>query len=104
MAKVLFVRITGGLGLASLALFFLGLIPFLSADPTAGAGLARGSAGKAAPFTVNHQFKGDRLPVAGTRAVERTPAHPTEIPVGCDASFSPISSPKLGLVYGRCMT
>lgn len=104
MAKLLFVRIAGGLGMASLALFFLGLIPFLSADPTAGAGLTRGSAGKAAPVTVNRQFKGDRLPITGARAAERTEDRPKDIPLGCDASFSPITSPRLALIYGRCMT
>jgi hypothetical protein len=104
MAKVLFVRIAGGFGLASLALFFLGLIPFLSADPTAGAGLTKGPASRSPAFSVNRQFKGDRLPLIATQATERTSDHPKEIPVGCDASFSPISAPRLALVFGRCTT
>ena len=55
----LFVRIGGALGVTALALCFLGLIPFLSAGPTAGAGFVPGTPG----FTVNREFKGDRLPI-----------------------------------------
>ncbi len=62
MVKVVFVRTAGALGVMSLALFIVGIVPFLSADPTAGAGLFK------APYTVNHEFKGDRLPLA---AVDR---------------------------------
>jgi len=106
MAKLLFVRTAGALGAISLALFFVGVVPFLSADPTAGAGLT----GKA-PYTVNHEFKGDRLPLtavdssvsrgAASRLRARTPE---EIPVGCDPAFSPVSSPRMAYFYGRCMT
>jgi len=97
MAKLLFVRIAGGVGLVSLALFFVGLIPFLSADPTAGAGLS----GRTPAFTVNHEFKGDRLPV--DVIVSRDATRRQEIPVGCEASFSPISAPRLAYIYGRCI-
>lgn len=101
MGKLLFVRLAGGIGLVSLALFFVGLIPFLSADPTAGAGLV----GRTPSFSVNREFKGDRLPVnmAADRDAKRSEAHPQEIPVGCDASFSPISAPRLAYIYGRCI-
>jgi hypothetical protein len=101
MARLLFVRIAGGLGLTSLALFFVGVMPFLSADPTAGAGLI----GKAAGFSVNREFKGDRLPMLdGNSVALRTPRRPEKIPYGCDASFSPISAPRLAYIYGRCTT
>jgi hypothetical protein len=102
MASLLFVRIAGGLGAVSLALFFVGLIPFLSANPTAGAGLT----GRTPAFSVNHEFKGDRLPLnsAILRAAQRMTGHPREIPVGCDPSFSPISAPALAYIYGRCMS
>lgn len=105
MAK-LFVRIAGALGMTGLALFFVGLIPFL-ADPTVGAGIAA----KAPSFSVNRQFKGDRLPVANAATVARRglstqqqSSKPQKIPVGCEGSFSPISSPRLAHVIGRCMT
>lgn len=103
MAK-LFVRIGGALGMTGLALFFVGLIPFF-ADPTVGAGI------KAPNFSVNRQFKGDRLPVANAPSVARRglstqeqSSKPPKIPVGCEGSFSPISSPRLAHVIGRCMT
>jgi hypothetical protein len=101
MSRHLFVRIASGLGIASLALFFLGLIPFLSIDPSAGAGLHR-----TPNFSVNREFKGDRLPITPVSASSRRAIlqHPDEIPVGCDASFSPISAPRLAYIYGRCTT
>jgi hypothetical protein len=103
MVKLMFARLAGGLGLVSLALLFLGLIPFLSADPTAGAGLA----GRTSSPSVNREFKGDRLPIPDanfTQKAARRVQHPGEIPVGCDASFSPITAPRLAYIYGRCTT
>ena len=105
MAK-LFTRIAGALGITALALLFVGLIPFF-ADPTVSAGIAA----KAPSFSVNRQFKGDRLPVFGAPSVARRglstqeqSAKPQRIPVGCEGSFSPISSPRLAHIVGRCMT
>jgi hypothetical protein len=105
MAK-LFVRIAGALGVTALALFFVGLIPFF-ADPTVGAGIAA----KAPSFSVNRQFKGDRLPVPSAPTVARRgfstqeqSSKPQKIPIGCEGSFSPISSPRLAHIVGRCMT
>jgi hypothetical protein len=108
MAKLLFVRMAGVLGVTALASFFVGLIPFLSVEPSAGAGLT----GRTPAFSVNREFKGDRLPLPsdinsavsnGALRSEHSQM-PGEIPVGCDAAFSPISSPHLAYVYGRCMT
>jgi hypothetical protein len=106
MARHLFVRTAGAMGVILLALFIVGVVPFLSADPTAGAGLT----GKA-PYTVNHEFKGDRLPrTAVDSSVSRDVASrlraraPEEIPVGCDRAFSAVSSPRMAYFYGRCMT
>jgi hypothetical protein len=105
MAKLLFARIAGVLGLTSLAVFFVGLIPFLSADPSAGAGLTAKPA-----YSVNRDLKGDRLPLpseinsAVSRNESRSPAPAREIPVGCDPSFSPVSAPQLAYIYGRCTT
>jgi hypothetical protein len=105
MAK-LFARIAGALGITALALSFVGLIPFFT-DPTIGAGIGA----KAPSFSVNREFKGDRLPVSGAPSVARRglstqeqSLKPTKIPVGCEGSFSPISSPRLAHVVGRCMT
>ncbi len=103
MSRHLFVRTAGGLGIVALALLFVGLIPFISVDPSAGAGLIH----RIPAFSVNREFKGDRLPIAPVSAASRRAVqqqHREEIPVGCDASFSPISAPKLAYVYGRCMT
>jgi hypothetical protein len=111
MAKVLFVRMAGGLGVVALATFIVGLVPFLSADPSAGAGFAGSPATPA--YTVNHEFKGDRLPLPSdtNSAVTRTDfglrqdaRSPADIPVGCDPAFSPVSAPRLAYFYGRCVT
>jgi hypothetical protein len=103
MAKQLFVRISGALGVTSLALLFVGLIPFLGAGPSAGAGLG---VNKLPAFTVNRELKGDRLPLPSeiNSAISRNIQTPRAIPVGCDASFSAISAPRLAYVFGRCLT
>jgi hypothetical protein len=102
MSRRLVVHIASGLGIVSLAVFFLGLIPFLSIDPSAGAGLLR----RTPALSVNREFKGDRLPIAPVSAASRRAIqqHPEEIPVGCDAAFSPISAPRLAYIYRRCTT
>jgi len=107
MTRLMFVRIIGALGTTSLALFFVGLIPFLAAGPSAGAGLAV----RTPTFTVDRTFKGDRLPLPSdiNSAVSRNETRPQsqaprEIPIGCDASFSPVSSPSLSHIFGRCTT
>jgi hypothetical protein len=105
MTKPLFVRFTGAFGVTSLALFFVGLIPFLSAEPTVGAGFTPA-------FSVNREYKGDRLPLPSdiNSAVSRNDIRsqrrlqmPAEIPVGCDLAFSPVSAPRMAYFYGRCM-
>ena len=109
MAKLLFVRIAGALGVTSLALFFVGVVPFLSIAPTAGAGFVPSTPG----FTVNREFKGDRLPLHSALnssvwqpefGSQTDASAPHEIPFACEPSFSPISAPRLAYVYGRCMT
>jgi hypothetical protein len=102
----LFVRVAGGLGATALGIFFLGLIPFIGAEPSAGAGLSRTPA-----VSVNREFKGDRLPLASetNRAVSRVEPSPSrfaphEVPVGCDPAFSPVSAPRLAFYFGRCTT
>jgi hypothetical protein len=108
MAKLVFVRIAGGLGIGALAVFMVGLVPLLSANPTAGASFTGST-----PYTANREFKGDRLPLpsdtnsavsrieSGWRQNARTRG---DIPAGCDPAFSPVSSPRLAFYYGRCTT
>jgi hypothetical protein len=120
MAK-LFVRIAGALGITALALFFVSVIPFF-ADPIVGAGFAA----KPPSFSVNREFKGDRLPASSiapvaSRSRSQNGANtrdlgnrdlsgqdqaqkPRRIPIGCEGVFSPISSPRLAHIVGRCMT
>ena len=97
MTRLLFVRFAGALGVTALALFFVGLIPFLSAEPSAGAWLA-------STFSVNREYKGDRLPLPSDIRSQRRSQMPAEVPVGCDPAFSPVSSPRMAYFYGRCMT
>ncbi len=125
MAK-LFIRIAGALGITALALFFVSVIPFF-ADPIVGAGFAA----KPPSFSVNREFKGDRLPASSIAPVasrsrpqngpntrdlgardlgardlggQDQAQKPRRIPIGCEGSFSPISSPRLAHILGRCMT
>ncbi len=103
-------------GLVSLSLFTAALITF-PAWPTTGAGFW-----ETPSISVNRALKGDRLPINGTP--DASPLHPissppaqlpdesqpapprprtrAQIPLGCDAAFSPISSPLLAHVFRRC--
>jgi hypothetical protein len=105
--KLTFIRVAGALGVTALALFFAGLIPLLSAKPSAGAGFT-----STPSFTVNRRLKGDRLPLPSeiNTAVSRDnfrsrySLQPAAIPVGCEGAFSPVASPRLAYIFGRCMT
>ena len=115
MGQRLWLRMAAGLGIVVLAILFLSMLPVLSEISNADA--QRG----AEPFGVNRALKGDLLPLipvaqSGVRT-ERPDAgqkiggsrqqgtQPSErLPVGCDPAFSPISSPHLAKVFGRCMT
>jgi hypothetical protein len=106
MTRLLFFRFAGTLGMTALGLVIVGLIPFLSNEPSAGAVLTPG-------VSVNREFKGDRLPLPSdiNSAVsqndirsQRRGLMPAEIPVGCDPAFSPVSAPRMAYFYGRCMT
>lgn len=103
MARPLMLRMAGALGAAVLAVLFVALVPFVGAGLDAGADPA-----KAPAVTVNREFKGDRLPLPVGLSIARGPfglqqTRPGEIPLGCDAAFSPISAPALASLYGRCM-
>jgi hypothetical protein len=106
MAKQLFVRTASAAGLVALALFFLGVDPFLSAGAVFNNG---------APISVDRSLKGDRLPVADP-AIAYAPdwqnefgavprAQPTaQMPFGCDAAFSTITAASASNIYRRCMS
>jgi hypothetical protein len=106
MTKFLFVRLAGALATAALALFIVGLVPFLDAVSTAGAGLAT----RTLPVTVDRSYKGDRLPLfaeaksAVSHSETKSSQSPHEVPFACEPAFSPVSSPRLALIYGRCLS
>ena len=118
MAKPLFARIAGMLSITLLAVCFVGLLPLLSAARTTG------NISSVPGVTVNREFKGDLLPFHAAlnssilesdfaalkqlRVQSQTEAPhqimPHEIPFACDPSFSPVATPRLAYVYGRCMS
>ncbi|HTZ02497.1 MAG TPA: hypothetical protein VMC05_09210 [Xanthobacteraceae bacterium] len=118
MIKLLFVRIAGALAVTSLAIVFVGLIPFLGGAPGMGANYAPHDPG----ISVNRELKGDRLPthtaaaaptillndfatLARARAQAGSEsAGPPNVPFACERSFSPVASPRLAYVYGRCLS
>jgi len=96
MAKQLLLRMVSGVGLLTLAFFFVGVDPF-----SAGAVLSNS-------FTVDRTLKGDRLPVTiapDWQSVFREPlSRPrVQMPFACDAAFSMISSSAAANYFGRCM-
>jgi hypothetical protein len=104
MARALFVRLAGAAGLLALSFLLVGVIPFLGAGPSVGAGFFTRTPAAA----VNRAFKGDRLPMPSEINSALTKSEPQRsqiskhVPDGCDRSFSPISAPQLANVYGRC--
>jgi hypothetical protein len=107
MVKQLSLRVASAAGLFALALFLLGIAPFLSVD----AGLT----GMAPAVSVDRSLKGDRLPRSDP-AISGMPDWQAEfdiqpriqpraqIPLGCDPVFSTIQAPAVANVYRRCLT
>ncbi len=110
------VRLVCAGALVSLAFFFGSLDPFLRAAPITSTAVSD----RTPPVSVNRYRKGDRLPLfkssdnaapSGSnrsvwwdpRGLNGSEAH-RKVPVGCDPAFSPVVSPSLAVVYGRCMT
>jgi hypothetical protein len=57
------------------------------------------------PVSVDRTLKGDRLPLSAPADKTEMPLpgpSRIKIPIGCDRAFSPISSPRLANVFGRC--
>lgn len=102
MARLLSLRLAGAVALCS-ATFAVAGAAYLYAAP-AGSGLSEPA------VAVNHFRKGDRLQPSHRRAVRQDMPGPAgsqpqgKVPLGCDSSFSPVTSPSLAALYGRCMT
>ena len=107
MARLYYLSIAGVLALASLAFFVVGFAPLLNAAP-----FSQGISDRAPTVSVNRFRKGDRLPLVDTRALPPGPQMPDgleiqsqgKVPLGCDPAFSPVTSPALANLYGRCMS
>jgi hypothetical protein len=99
MAKIVLLRMASAAGLMALALFFVGVDPFLSA----GAGFPS----RTPAVSVDRSLKGDRLDVAPDWQSASGPKQGTEpraqMPFACDPAFSPIFSSVSANVYRRCM-
>lgn len=98
--RIVSLRVMGAVALCSAAFV---AAPYLYAAPA-----VPGLSNPEPAVTVNHFRKGDRLPLFHRRAVrqEVPPASsqkPGKVPIGCDSSFSPVTSPALATLYGRCM-
>jgi hypothetical protein len=105
MARLFYLSIAGAVALASLAFFLVSFAPLLSAAP-----FNAGISDRTPAVSVNRFRKGDRLPLRDTRAIRHDPQTQRElqtqgrVPLGCDPAFSPVTSPALSKLYGRCMT
>lgn len=111
-----FLRIVVAFALVSIAFFFASLDPFLYAAPIGSPAVNN----RTPAVSVNRDRKGDRLPVLNNSdRSNRTGANGAtlwdlsgqdssqmrgQMPIGCDPAFSPVSSPALATVFGRCMT
>jgi hypothetical protein len=104
MARLFYLSVAGAFALASLAFFLVSFAPLLSAAP-----FSPGTSDRTPAVSVNHFRKGDRLPLHDTRAARPDPQAPDglqtqgKVPLGCDPAFSPVTSPALSSLYGRCM-
>jgi hypothetical protein len=104
MARLVSLRFMAAAAICSAAFVLAGVAPRLHASP-----VHSGMSDPVPAMEVNHFRKGDRLPLSHPRTVgQMLPALPAgsqsqgKVPIGCDPSFSPILSPQLGTIYGRC--
>jgi hypothetical protein len=111
-----YLRIVSASALVSLAFLFGSFDPFLRVAPVTAAAVSD----RTPSVSVNRLRKGDRFPLlessdnpgpAGTghviwwdlRGLNGSQTR-RQVPVGCDPAFSPVASPSLAVVYGRCVT
>ena len=97
-------RSAGALGFAMLGLLIVELI-LLPSSPTTDAGMTV----PVPTVDVNRGLKGDRLPPVAKPEQIGSPMRPlppprAQVPLGCEAAFSPISSPSQAKIFRRCMT
>jgi hypothetical protein len=99
MSVLFSARAAGAVGVVSLALITAALITFPS-FPTTGAALST----KTPAVTVNRALKGDRQPIGQPEQLSAPAPVPSQarVPVGCDAAFSPVATPSMAHVFGRC--
>jgi hypothetical protein len=108
MARLLYVRIVGAIVLCSLAFLLVSFDPFLRAAP-----IGSSVDDQTPAVSVNHFRKGDRLPLYHPGAVQQDFRRPDglqnglqtqrHVPFACDPAFSPVATPSLSKVFGRCM-
>jgi hypothetical protein len=104
MARLVSFRLMGAAALCSAAFVLAGAAPYLHAAP-----ITPGLTNPEPSMTVNDFRRGDRLPLFRPRAVrEERPSIGSQtqgrVPLGCDSSFSPVTSPELATLYGRCIS
>ena len=105
MARLVSLRMVGAVALCSATFVLVGAAPYLHAAP-----VPPGLSDPGPAMTVNHFRKGDRMPLFRSGAVRQEQPGPSglltqrKVPFGCDSSFSPVVSPELASVYGRCMS
>lgn len=105
MAKLLDLRIAGAVAFVTMAFLLVSFEPFLRAAP-----FNPGIRDQLSAVSVNHFRKGDRLPLHHSGAIWRDFRRPDgleserKVPFGCDPAFSPVTTPALATVFGRCMS
>jgi hypothetical protein len=104
MARLLYFRLAGAVALFTLAFLLGSFEPFLRAAP-----IGLGVSGPTSTVSVNRFRKGDRLPLYRPGMVARDFRRldglesQEKVPFACEHAFSPVSTPALSNVYGRCM-
>jgi hypothetical protein len=104
MAKFLYLRVAGAAVLCATVFLLVSLDTFLSAAP-----FSPGVGAHTPAVHVNRFRKGDRLPLYRPDTVGRNLRRSgglqaqRHVPFGCDHAFSPVATPALSTVFGRCM-
>jgi hypothetical protein len=105
MARLFDVRLVGAMLLCSFVFLLASFEPFLRAAP-----IGPSADDQTQAVSINHFRKGDRLPLYHPNAVQPEFRRPDglqtqrNVPFGCDPAFSPVATPSLSKVFGRCMS
>jgi hypothetical protein len=85
----------------ALASFIAGFVAFPSLPNSAPLWLTGNQ-----PMSVDRKLKGDRLPLIsrelGSQVAPEHSQSRAKVPVGCDAAFSAISTPRMANIFRRC--